>query len=68
MHHLKYLAGYSPQLTAQVAELIAENRLGSVIVQKYPQAHDVRTDRLLYDFTVTIKNEFMRTDRGQTIK
>jgi len=61
MHHLKYLAGYSPQLTAQVAELVAENRLGSVIVQKYPKTHDVRTDRLLYVFTVAIKNEFLRT-------
>lgn len=61
MHHLKYLVGYSPQITTRVAELVAENRLGSVIVQKYPQLHAVRTDRSLYDFTVTIKNEFMRT-------
>jgi predicted metal-dependent hydrolase len=61
MQHLKYLAGYSPQITAQVAELVAENRLGSVIVQRYPKTHDVRTDKALYDFTVSIKNEFMRT-------
>ncbi len=61
MHHLKYLAGYSPQITAQVAQLVAENRLGSFIVQRYPQLHEVRTDRLLYDFTVTIKNDYMRT-------
>ena len=61
MHLLKYLAGYSPQLTAQVANLVAENRLGSFIVQRYPKTHDVRTDKSLYDFTVTIKNEFMRT-------
>ena len=61
MHHLKYLAGYSPQITAQVAELIAEKRLGSVIMQKYPRAHAVRTDKALYDFTVTIKMEFLRT-------
>lgn len=63
MHHLKYLVGYSPQITAQVAELVAGNRLGRVIVEKYPQVHAVRTDRLLYDFTVTIKNEFMRTSQ-----
>ena len=61
MHQLKYLAGYSPQLTAQVAQLVAENRLGSVLVQKYPQAHTVRTDKALYDFTVAIKNTFLRT-------
>ncbi len=61
MHHLKYLAGYSPQITAQVVQLMAENRLASVIVQRYPKAHDVKTDKALYDFTVTIKNDFMRT-------
>jgi predicted metal-dependent hydrolase len=61
MHHFKYLAGYSAQIMAQVAELVAENRLGSVIVKKYPKAHDFRTDKALYDFTVDIKNEFMRT-------
>jgi predicted metal-dependent hydrolase len=61
MNHLKYLAGYSPQITAQVAGLVAENRLGSVIVKRYPKTHDVRTDKALYDFTVDIKNGFMRT-------
>ena len=61
MLHLKYLAGYSPQITARVAELVAENRLASVLAHKYPKAHEVRTDRLLYDFTISIKNEFMRT-------
>ena len=61
MHHLKYLAGYAPQLTARVAQMVEENLLGSVLVQRYPQAHAVRTDKALYDFTVTIKNEFMRT-------
>ena len=61
MHQLKYLAGYSPRVTAKVAQLIAENRLGSVLVQRYPKTHDVRTDRALYDFTVDIKNEFLRT-------
>jgi len=61
MNNLKYLVGYSPQITAQVAELVAQNRLGSVIVQRYPKTHDIRTDRALYDYAVAIKNEFMRT-------
>ncbi|RII28455.1 MAG: metal-dependent hydrolase [Geobacter sp.] len=61
MHRLKYLAGYSPGITGQVAQLIAENRLGNVLLQRYPKAHDVRTDRALYEFTVDMKNEFLRT-------
>lgn len=63
MHQLKYLTGYSPQITAQVAQLIADNRLGNVLVQRYPKAHGVRTDKALYDFTVTIKNEFLRSSQ-----
>lgn len=58
---LKYLAGYAPRITARVAELIAENRLGSVLRQRYPQTHTLRTDKALYDFTVAIKNDFLRT-------
>ena len=63
MHRLRYLEGYSPRITGQVAQLIAENRLGSVLVQRYPKAHDVRTDRALYAFTMDIKNEFLSTSQ-----
>ncbi|NVN98582.1 MAG: M48 family metallopeptidase [Geobacteraceae bacterium] len=63
MHNLRYLAGYSQQLTAQVMELITENRLESFLLKRYPQTHDVRTDKALYDFTVTIKNEFLRSSQ-----
>lgn len=58
---LKYLAGYPEQITAQVAQLITENRLSSVLRQRYPLDHDIRTDKALYDFTVVIKNRFLRT-------
>lgn len=61
MQQWKYLAGYPEQITAQVSQLVAENRLGSILRQKYPTAHDIRTDKALYDFTVGIKNEFLRT-------
>lgn len=61
VQHLKYLAGYSEQLITQAGRLLAENRLGSFLKQKYPTTHDIRTDKALYDFTVEIKNAFLRT-------
>ncbi|HLO24590.1 MAG TPA: YgjP-like metallopeptidase domain-containing protein [Geobacteraceae bacterium] len=61
MRELKYLAGYPGNVTAQVERLIAENRLGSALLKKYPAPHDIRTDRALYDFAVAMKNEFLRT-------
>lgn len=61
MHELKYLAGYSEKIISQVQHLLAEDRLGSLLTRKYPATHDIRTDKALYDFTMGIKNEFLRT-------
>jgi UTP pyrophosphatase len=63
MRQLKYLAGYSERVTQQVGQLIEENQLASVLLKKYPAAHDVRTDRMLYDFTVGLKNKFLRNSQ-----
>jgi UTP pyrophosphatase len=63
MRQLKYLAGYSERVTQQVGQLIDEDKLAGVLLKKYPAAHDVRTDRLLYDFTVGIKNKFLRNSQ-----
>ena len=60
MYELKYLAGYSEKIINQVQQLIAEDRLGSLLTKKYPLTHDIRTDRALYEFTMGIKNEFLR--------
>jgi predicted metal-dependent hydrolase len=61
MYQFSYLAGYPEQITNQVSRLIAENRLGIFLKKKYPAAHEIRTDKALYDFTVELKNEFLRT-------
>ena len=61
MHQLKYLTGYPRQVMNRICELIAEDRLGSHLLNRYPAPHEVRTDRALYDFTVGIKNEFLRS-------
>jgi len=61
MRGLKYLAGYSEQVTTKVGKLIADDELGKVLLAKYPTAaHGIRTDKALYDYTVEIKNEFLR--------
>ena len=60
MRGLKYLAGYSEKVTTKVGQLIADKELGRFLLTKYPTAHDIRTDRTLYDFTVAVKNEYLR--------
>jgi len=60
MSALKYLAAYPAPLVAQVRELIAAGKLAAVLAQRYPVAHEVRTDRALYDYVGALKGEFMR--------
>ena len=62
-----YLAGYPVALVAQVRLLIEQDRLANVLLQKYPFAHDVRTDKALYDYVLEIKNEYLR-NAGQLSK
>jgi len=61
MTPLKYLAGYPPELISQVQTLIAEGRLADTLAKRYGDAHEVRTDRALYDYTIALKSRFMRS-------
>lgn len=58
---LPYLQGYAPELLAQVRELIAAGRLAQSVAQRHGEAHDVRTERALYDYVNDIKARHMRS-------
>ena len=55
-----YLAGYPPELAAQVRRLIEQDQLADWLLQKYPVAHQVRTDRALFDYVQEIKDACLR--------
>jgi len=59
MPHLKYLSGYPAETLAQVEQVIADSRLGEILLQKYPRCHEVRNDKQLYEYTMGLKNQFM---------
>ena len=61
MTALKYLSGYDATVQAQVQALIAQDKLGALLLQKYPVLHGVRTDRALYDYVMELKNSFLRS-------
>jgi predicted metal-dependent hydrolase len=60
MPPLKYLSAYSEQTRAQVAQLIADDKLAAVLRQRYPHMHGIRTDKALYDYVQDLKTEFLR--------
>jgi predicted metal-dependent hydrolase len=58
---LKYLAGYPDHVLAQVRQLCAENRLGELLLKKYSAAHNVRTDKHLFNYVQELKTEYLRS-------
>ncbi len=60
MQEMKYLAGYPDDLKQQVQGLIAQEKLAGVLLKKYTAAHDVRTDKALYQYVLDLKGGFLR--------
>lgn len=60
MPPLKYLQAYPAALQEQVRQLIASNRLGDYLQQRYPGRHAVQSDKALYSYTLALKQEHLR--------
>lgn len=60
MKTLTYLQGYPESLLEQVNILITQDRLGDVLHKRYPDSHDITTDKALYQYTLDIKNRYLR--------
>jgi predicted metal-dependent hydrolase len=58
---LKYIAAYPQAVQDEVRELLARDKLGELLLRKYPSAHGVRTDKALYDYVMALKGEFLRS-------
>ncbi|HFU74101.1 MAG TPA: metal-dependent hydrolase, partial [Helicobacteraceae bacterium] len=57
---MKYLQHYSESIQQQVSQLIAHKKLGTYLLEKYPHIHEYHTDKALYNYTLAIKNRFMK--------
>ena len=62
MSDLPYLRAYSGALQEQVRALLSDggSGLAAVLLRKYPEAHCVRTDKALYQYTIDLKNRHLR--------
>ena len=57
---LKYLNHYNQDAQSQVIKLIEAKQLGSHLLKKYPFAHNLKNDKALFEYTIDIKNEYMK--------
>ena len=61
MNALKYLQGYPPHVQQQVMQLIADDRLGDYLAKRYPQRHQIQSDKALYGYTLELKQQYLRS-------
>lgn len=60
MSALKYLSGYPATVTDPVKQLLEQGKLAAILLKKYPASHDIRTDKALYNYVMSIKNRYLR--------
>jgi predicted metal-dependent hydrolase len=59
MEEMKYLGGYPEETQRQARLLVDNDRLAEVLLKKYALAHDIRTDKALYQYVSQLKKEFL---------
>jgi len=57
---LKYLNHYNRDTQTQVIKLIEAKKLGLHLLKKYPIAHSIKNDKTLFEYTMSIKNSYMK--------
>ena len=60
MQPLVYLSGYSEKLIDQVRQLLEQDQLADWLLNKYPECHQIRNERALFDYAVEMKKRYMR--------
>ncbi|WP_248917706.1 M48 metallopeptidase family protein [Pseudomonas entomophila] len=61
MTALRYLQAYPPHLQEQVRQMIASQRLGDYLQQRYPERHAVQNDKALYTYAQDLKQHYLRS-------
>lgn len=61
MAELTYLGGYPEPLKAQVQQLIAAGKLGEMLAKRYPQGHQIQSDKALLGYTMELKNRYLKS-------
>jgi len=58
---LKYLQGYDTKLQDQIQMLIEQDKLGEYLLSRYKETHVHTSDKSLYTYVMSLKNEYMKS-------
>lgn len=57
---LRYIAHYPEQIQAQAKLLINSGQLTDYLEKKYPNTHQIQSDKALYQYINELKNKYLR--------
>ena len=60
MQQLKYIQGYPAHLVDQVQQLIDKDQLKTLLLNRYPTPHTIKTEKALYDYVIEVKNQYLK--------
>lgn len=59
-NQLQYVQGYPEHILKQISSLIEQKQLGPWLKQKYPCNHSITSDKALFEYTIAIKNRYLK--------
>lgn len=57
---LRYIQGYPEHIVKPVTQLVESGKLIAWFEQRYPHNHNIKSEKALFDYTMTIKNRYMK--------
>ncbi len=57
---LRYIQGYPSHIVESVQRLVETDKLVSWFEQRYPERHSIQSEKALFEYTMTIKNKYMK--------
>ena len=60
MTKLKYLSAYPSTIQNQVYDMLNKETLSKYLLGKYPHPHTIVNDKALRNYTIDIKNKFLK--------
>ncbi|MCV6590890.1 MAG: DUF45 domain-containing protein [Marinobacterium sp.] len=60
MSQLIYLQGYPDSIQKQAQTLIERGKLSGYLRKRYPDCHNIRSEKALYNYCMTLKNHYLK--------
>lgn len=57
---LRYVHGYPQHIVEQVESLVTSGKLVRWFEHRYPEKHTIKSEKALFDYTMALKNRFMK--------